>query len=127
MDHKKQLHEERQTFAWNHAGSSVPLVPPIYKEKHRTKVFKSGNSLALRIPAGTKLKAGVEMDLVIENGQILSYAPSDMPKRKFNIDKVWGCAVGSGLKMIKPEDRVFEDRPLLWDDPEWRAKYMPDT
>jgi antitoxin VapB len=40
---------------------------------------------------------------------------------------VWGCAAGSGLQLIKDEDRVFEERPLLWDDPEWRAKYMPDA
>jgi antitoxin VapB len=39
---------------------------------------------------------------------------------------VWGCGIGSGLEFIKHEDRVFEERPLLWDDPEWRAKYMPD-
>lgn len=40
------------------------------------------------------------------------------PKRKFNIDKVWACAAGSGLQLIKDEDRVFEERALPWDDPE---------
>ena len=28
------------------------------------------------------------------------------------------------VRFIKPEERVFEERALLWDDPEWRAKYM---
>jgi antitoxin VapB len=79
----------------------------------------------VRIPAGTKLSAGMEMDLTIENGEILSLQPVDAPKRKFNIDKVWGCAIGSGLRLIDPDDRWFEERPLLWDDPEWRSKHMP--
>ena len=56
-----------------------------------------------------------------------SLAKADAPKRKFNIDKVWGCAIGSGLQPIDPDDRWFEERPLLWDDPEWRAKHMPDA
>jgi antitoxin VapB len=34
------------------------------------------------------------------------------PKRKFNIAKVAGSA--TGLNYIKSEDRVFEERALLW-------------
>ncbi|MBO9498652.1 MAG: hypothetical protein J7496_11535 [Novosphingobium sp.] len=82
------------------------------KQHHKTKVFRSGNSLAVRIPAGTKLTAGMEMELVVEDGQILSYAPAEQPKRKFNIAKVAGSA--TNLKKIKPEDRLFAERPLLW-------------
>ena len=93
------------------------------KRFYRAKVFKSGNSLAVRIPAGTKLAAGMELDLTVENGTDLTLRPIDAPKRKFNIDKVWGCAIGSGLAMNP--DRSFAERPLLWDDPEWRARYMP--
>jgi antitoxin VapB len=79
------------------------------------------------MPAGL----GVEPDLEWlvakdENGQLIIRS-KPKAKRKFNIDKVWGCAAGSGLQLIKDEDRVFEERPLLWDDPEWRAKYMPDA
>jgi antitoxin VapB len=109
MKNKNQLNEARQTFAWDMSNISTPLVPVHHKERHRTKVFKSGNSLALRIPAGTKLKAGIEMDLVIEDGQILSYAPADMPKRKFNIAKVAGSA--KGLNYTDRGDRSFEPRP----------------
>ena len=95
------------------------------KKHYRAKVFKSGNSLAVRIPAGTKLVHGMEMDLTIDNGERLSFQPADAPKRKFDIDKIWGCAIGSGLQPIDPDDRWFEERPLLWDDPEWRARHMP--
>ena len=57
--------------------------------------------------------------------QLYRLDPVTAKKKKFNIEKVWGCAKGSGLQFIKPEDRIFKERPLLWDDPEWRAQYMP--
>ena len=94
-------------------------------KEYKAKVFKSGNSLALRLPKALGLKEGSTM-VLREEPRGFSIEPEEAPKRKFNIDKVWGCAVGSGLRFIKPEDRVFEERPLLWDDPEWRAKHMPD-
>jgi antitoxin VapB len=95
---------------------SAPWLKTKEVVHYRAKVFKSGNSLALRLPAGLGLEAGTEMDLRVENGQFFSFEPTDAPKRKFNIDKVWGSA--TGLELIKPEDRVFEERPLLWDDPD---------
>jgi antitoxin VapB len=94
-------------------------------KQYKAKVFKSGNSLALRLPKALGIEEGSEMVLrEMQSGY--AFEPVETPKRKFNIDKVWGCAIGSGLQMIKDEDRLFEPRPLLWDDPEWRAKYMPD-
>lgn len=90
-----------------------------------TKSFKSGNSVALRVPASVGMAPGEEWRL-IEDGDGYRLEKIAKPKRKFNIDKVWGCAIGSGLQFIKDEDRVFEERPLLSDDPEWRAKHMPD-
>jgi antitoxin VapB len=94
--------------------------------KLRAKVFKSGNSLAMRLPAALGLEAGMEMELTVQSDGGYLLNPVAAKKKKFNIQKVWGCAKDSGLQFIKPEDRVFEERPLLWDDPEWRAKYMPD-
>ena len=105
---------------------SMPWLKPIEKDRHRTKIFKSGNSLAVRIPAGTALKAGMEMELTVQPGGGYLLNPVTAKKKKFNIEKVWGIAKGSGLQFIKPEDRIFEERPLLWDNPEWRAKCMPD-
>ena len=91
-------------------------------DKYSAKVFKAGNSVALRLPKAVGLKAGDVMRVREERGSFI-VEPAERPKRKFNIDKVWGCAAGSGLQLIKPEDRVFEHRPLLWEDPEWLAKY----
>lgn len=80
----------------------------------RARVFKSGNSLALRLPAGLGLEPGMEMNLKVEDGEHFSFEPVERPKRKFNVAKVWGSA--TGLKLIEAEDRAFVDRPLLWDD-----------
>ncbi len=93
-------------------------------KEYRAKVFKSGNSLALRLPKQLGLTEGATMVLREDRAGFLLQA-EEPTKPKFNIEKVRGCAIGSGLRFIKDRDRVFEERPLLWDDPEWRAKHMP--
>ncbi len=95
---------------------SMPWLKTKEVKTFRAKVFKSGNSLALRLPAGLGLSAGMEMDLRVENGEHFSFEPVERRKRKFNIEKVWGSA--TELELIKPEDRVFADRLLLWNDPD---------
>ncbi len=91
----------------------APWLKTSDKKHFRAKVSKSGNSLAVRIPAGTELSAGMEMDLTIEDGAYLSMQPIDPPNRKFNIAKVAGSA--QPLNPIRDEDRRFEARALLWD------------
>lgn len=90
---------------------SAPWLKLREKKQYRAKVFQSGNSLAVRIPAGTKLKAGMEMELTVEDGEFLSLEPVERPKRKFDIAKVAGSA--TNLEFIKDEDRLFEPRALL--------------
>lgn len=94
---------------------SAPWLKAADKKQYRARVFKSGNSLAVRIPAGTKLTAGMELALTVEDGAYLSLQPIDPPKRKFNIAKVAGSA--TSLNLIRDEDRLFEERPLAWDSP----------
>jgi antitoxin VapB len=93
---------------------SMPWLKTKEVKTFRAKVFKSGNSLALRLPAGVGLAAGMEMDLRVEDGVHFSFEPVDRPKRKFNVEKVWGSA--TGLELIKPEDRIFAERTLPWDN-----------
>jgi antitoxin VapB len=93
-------------------------------KEYPAKSFRSGNSVAIRMPAALGIEPDQEWTVVKEDGRLIIEA-KDKPKRKFNIEKVRGCAIGSGLRYIKPEERLFEERPLLWDDPEWRAKHMP--
>ena len=93
---------------------SAPWMKVREKVQLRTKVFQSGNSIAVRIPAGTKLQAGMEMDLTVEDGAFLTLEPIDRPKRKFNIAKVAGSA--TSLKLIEDVARLFEERSLDWLD-----------
>jgi antitoxin VapB len=121
-----RLREMPQPFKAQEPWPTAPVRNSPETAKLRAKVFKSGNSLALRLPASLGLEAGMEMELTVQSGGGYLLNPVAAKKKKFNIEKVWGCAKGSGLQFIKPEDRIFKERPLLWDDPEWRAKYMPD-
>jgi antitoxin VapB len=90
---------------------SVPWLKPKQVRHYRAKVFKSGNSLALRLPAALGLSPGQEMDLRVEDKEHYSFEPVERRAQKFNIEKVWGSA--TVLEFIKPEDRIFEERPLL--------------
>jgi antitoxin VapB len=103
-----KLNEERQTFRFD---GSVParLIEPVSRKNYRTKVFKSGNSLAVRIPAGTDLMPGMEMDLTVEDGVMLALKPINAPKRKIDISGFAGKA--PWLKPLPPELRDFEERP----------------
>ena len=121
-----RLREMPMSFKAQEPWPTAPVRVSPETSKLRAKTFKSGNSLALRLPAALGLEAGREMELTVQPGGGYLLNPVPAKKKKFNIDKVWGCAKGSGLQFIKPEDRIFKERPLLWDDPEWRAKYMPD-
>jgi antitoxin VapB len=114
MTKNNQLNEERHPFDFSRFAGSAPWLKMVEKQHHKTKIFKSGNSLAIRIPAGTKLTAGMEMELVVEDGQFLSYEPVDLPKRKFNIAKVAGSAKGLGY--VERADRSFEPRPSSIDE-----------
>lgn len=83
-------------------------------KEYRAKVFKSGNSVALRLPKALGLEAGTEMVVREEHGQF-RFEPADKPKRMFNIAKVAGSA--TNLRRIEREDRLFEERPLRWGKP----------
>ena len=86
------------------------------------KSFKSGNSVALRVPASVGIAPGEQWRLV-EEGDHYRLEKIAAPKRKFNIDKVWGIGRDLNLKLIADEDRVFEHRPLVWEDPDWMAAH----
>lgn len=76
-----------------------------------TKAFKSGNSVALRLPKRLGILPGTEMRIREEDGRYI-VEPVDRPKRKFDVDAIWGTA--PWLKPLKPEDRLFEERELDW-------------
>jgi antitoxin VapB len=80
----------------------------------KTRTFKSGNSVAVRLPKSLGVESGVEMTVREERGRYI-IEPAESPKRKLNVDKIWGSA--SGLELIRPEDREFEE-PRLFGDPD---------
>lgn len=81
-------------------------------EEYRGKVFKSGNSVAVRLPKALGFVEGTEVRLVQETPTSLRLEPIEAPRRKFNIDKVWGSATD----LTMDPDRTFEERPLAWPD-----------
>ena len=84
-------------------------------DEYIAKTFKSGNSIALRLPKGLGIKEGLEMKVREERGRFI-VEPVNAPKRKIKGD--W---IGSmpWLEPIKPEDRVFDHTPRPWDAPDW--------
>lgn len=91
---------------------SAPWAKLRERKEFRVKVFQSGNSVAVRLPAELGFKAGSEMKLDVEDGVYLSLEPITPEKRKFNIAKVAGSA--TNLQPIRDEDRYFEERQLDW-------------
>jgi antitoxin VapB len=77
------------------------------------KTFKSGNSVALRLPKGLGFKEGDQVRLVeLTPGNVrVEIVPPE--RRKLNVDAFWGK--GGGLKLLTPEDRVFQERKLDWE------------
>lgn len=77
----------------------------------RAKTFKSGNSVALRLPKALGIKEGVEMKVREEQGRYV-VEPVEAPKRKIDLTGIYGA--GAGLKPLRPQDRVMEPRKLDW-------------
>jgi antitoxin VapB len=77
-------------------------------KEFRAKVFKSGNSLALRLPKELGLKEGSTM-ILREEQQGYHFEQEEAPRKKIDVSGFWGKA--PWLKPIPPELREFEERP----------------
>jgi len=76
-----------------------------------TKTFKSGNSVAVRLPKSLGIEAGTEMRVREERGTFV-LEPVEQAVKKIDISKFAGTA--PWLKPIPPEDREFEDCNRPW-------------
>lgn len=104
-----RLREARATFNMDGAYSSAsPLRAPTAKV-YRAKVFKSGNSLALRLPAALGLEAGMEMELAVQGDAAYALKRIEPPKRGIDISGFAGKC--PWLKPIPRELKEFEERP----------------
>ena len=86
-------------------------------EEYRGKVFKSGNSLALRLPKGLGMEEGTEMRLVRETPTSFRAEPVESARKTIDVDRIWGII--PGLKLRDDHNREFEDRPSGWRPPDW--------
>lgn len=75
----------------------------------RTRTFKSGNSVALRLPKGLDVPEGVEMNIVREAPMSFRFEPVDAPRKTIDVSGFWGKA--PWLKPLPRELREFEERP----------------
>ncbi|HVJ00063.1 MAG TPA: AbrB/MazE/SpoVT family DNA-binding domain-containing protein [Sphingomonas sp.] len=76
-------------------------------KEYRAKVFKSGNSVALRLPKALGLKAGEEMIVREERGKFEFEPVADEPRR-IDLTGIYGSHPG-----LKPVERLpMEPREL---------------
>ena len=72
----------------------------------RTKVFKTGNSNAVRFPASFAVEPGMTVEVREEQGRWVVEQVSDTPKL-IDLTGIWGACPG-----IEPIiDRSFDERP----------------
>jgi antitoxin VapB len=81
----------------------------------RAKTFKSGNSVALRLPKALGIKEGVEMKVREEQGRYV-VEPVETPAKTIDLTGIWGAAGGSTIDL---GDRKMEPRDL-----DWRGKLL---
>lgn len=73
-----------------------------------TKIFKSGNSTAVRLPASFGAVPGTVVEVREEQGRWIVEAVPEKP-RKIDVASFYGSM--PGLTPLTPEEREFEDRP----------------
>lgn len=76
-------------------------------DEYRGKTFKSGNSVALRLPKGMGIAEGVEVRMVKDARMSFRVEPLDAPRAKIDISGFAGKL--PGFKPAPRED--FEERP----------------
>lgn len=80
-------------------------------EEYRAKIFKSGNSVALRLPKALGLKEGTEVIVREERGEF-SFKPADEAPKKIDLTGIAGSM--PWLKPLTREEREFDDPPRPW-------------
>jgi antitoxin VapB len=71
----------------------------------KTKTFKSGNSVAVRLPASLGVRPGVEMTVREERGRYI-VEPVEAHRRKIDLTGIYGA--GAGLRPLADGEREIE-------------------
>lgn len=74
--------------------------------EYTAKSFKSGNSVAIRMPAALGIAPDREWTIIEDKGELHIRAKEPV-KRKLDVDAFWGKAMGLQV----PERRDFDERP----------------
>jgi antitoxin VapB len=82
-------------------------------KEYRAKVFKSGNSVALRLPKELGLKDGDTMTLREERRKFI-FEPEASEERKIDLTGIYGSIPGISRQ-------PFEEKASAWSDP--KAKH----
>ena len=77
-----------------------------------TRVFKSGNSLAVRLPKSFGMAEGTEVVLREEQGRYV-VEPVPATPEKIDLTGIYGSI--PGLQPLTPEEREIEERELDWE------------
>ncbi|HZF95813.1 MAG TPA: AbrB/MazE/SpoVT family DNA-binding domain-containing protein [Allosphingosinicella sp.] len=77
-----------------------------------TKTFKSGNSVAVRLPKALNVEPGVEMTVREERGRYI-VEPVERPADRIDLSGIFGSC--PWLKPLTPEERIMEPRELDWE------------
>ena len=77
-----------------------------------TRTFKSGNSIAVRLPKALGIEAGTEMRVREEQGKYVLEPVKKDPPKKIDLTGIYGSI--PGLKLIEREEDDYEDIPREW-------------
>jgi antitoxin VapB len=78
-----------------------------------TKTFKSGNSVAVRLPKALGVGPGVEMVVREERGRyIVEPVENERPRQKIDLSSIYGSV--PGLQPIEREKEEYDDIPREW-------------
>jgi len=81
----------------------------------KTKTFKSGNSVAVRLPKSLGVEPGVEMIVREDRGRYI-VEPVDQKSKRIDLTGIYGCCLG--LKPLTDEEREIDS------DLDWTGKLL---
>lgn len=81
-------------------------------KEYKAKIFKSGNSVALRLPKALGMTEGTEVTLR-EDRRGFTVERTDIEPDRIDLTGIWGSH--PTLKPLSPDDRIMEPRELDWD------------
>lgn len=78
-----------------------------------SKTFKSGNSVAVRLPKALGVQPGVEVRVREERGRyVVEPVKDEDPKRRIDLTGIYGSV--PGLEPVERDAEDYEDVPREW-------------